>query len=281
MKTRRGGIGTVRHGYELDPQHPGSGRASADRHLAARLLRSHRGPARRVGAEPVGDQRRPVHADQRPRRRHGGARQGGLRTRFDLGCARGGRAAARGPAADARPAGRARRGRGMGHRAARQRARRQARDPRRRVRRPHRRRADLSRGPRRRDHRDRVRTVAVRGAFAAPALRAARGARRVGDDVSRRRAAVRPARRCAARHDHRGRGARRVRLAGREADRRRGASGAHRPRVRRHRHPPGDGVDPPGHGDGRRARVRRALPRRRVRPRPARRPGRRPSGGTG
>ena len=155
MKTCCGGIGSVSNGYELDPQHPRNGRASADRHLAARLLRSHGGPARGVGAEPVGDQRRLLHADQRSRRRHGGARQGGLRTRLDLGRARGGRSAARGPVADAGPARRAGRRSRLGHRAARQRARRHAHDPRRALRAPDRRRTNLSRRARRGDHRDR------------------------------------------------------------------------------------------------------------------------------
>ena len=246
MKTYCGGIRTVRHGYELDPQHRRSRRASADRHLAARLLRPHRGPARRLGAEPVGDQRRPLHADQRPRRRHGRARQGastrsarsGLRSRWSCCCSCG-----RLPMLALRVALAAGAAWGIG--AARQRAPRHAHDPRRALRRPDRRRTGLSRRPRRRDHRDRVRALAVRRAFAAPPLRAARDPRRARRDVPRRRAAVRRARRRAARDDDRRRGARGVRLAGREADRRRGARRAHRPRVRRHRHPPGDGDDSP------------------------------------
>ena len=227
-----------------------------------------------LGADPVDGQRQPVPDPQRPVREHGRSRQGRLRARVDLGRARGGGGAA-GPApVPASPCTPCSRGAGAwGLPLLLNELARHPRHQRPRRRRAHRRRPRVPGGERRRHHRARVRHRAVHRAPAPAHLRHRHpagvrwprctsapgfpadviGGVLVGFGVA---ALVRVL----------------LRRTRRTAVGRRGASRAHRPRLRRRRHRARRRAHPARRGDGRRARHRRARARRRLRARPARRP---------
>ena len=139
---------------------------------------------------------------------------------------------------------------------------------------PHRRRADLPLHQRRGHHRVGPRARAVRRAAAPPGVPAPRDPGRALGDVPGHRVPLRRRRRHLPRVRGRRAGARRVRRAGRAADAGGGARRARRARVRRGRRDACRRAGRTRRGDGRAPDVGRAAARRRVRPRPARRPGR-------
>ena len=260
-------VGWIRDTNETPERRPTDVAMLVDRH-DRRRARGH------VGTDPVRARPQPLPHAQQPGREHGRVGPGVLRAGIDLGRAR--RLASSLLVLRVSPGGVARRARGcrrVGDRRAAERSPGSALDQRARRQRAHRRRAHLPGRERRCHHRAVVRTGPLHRAGVPADLGRDHRARRAGHDVPGRRLSVRRDRRrsCSASRSRRWcawssalpAGARRSPKSATRSPISDTSSSTSRPAEEK---------VPRGVGDGRRARLRRTPPGRRLRSRPARRP---------